>query len=215
MASAIWLNLIQQVGVFAGAYPGFIDDLNAITTLDPQFAYPYAFAAIMGPAFDSDHRKDAIAVGEKGVDRRIPDWEIPFYVAAAYDSLKDRANAMHYFLIAASYPDIPARVRVGALSYGTSEKKRENTKHIWESIYATTKDDMVREQAKASLEHLAILDALDEAVARYAEARGTPAPSLKALIDGGFLDGMPQDPFGLAYSVDKGAVHMYAPAPEQ
>lgn len=200
-ASLVWLNLIQQIGQFAGTYQGFVSDLDAITTLDPQFAYPYAFAALMGPALDPAHEKEAIAIGEKGVARRIPDWEIPFYVGATYNVLKDRDNAQRYFAIAAAMPDIPPSVRIGALSYGSGDSKRETTRQIWESIYATTKDDLTREEAKEYLKHLDILDTLEVAVAAYRTDTGQLPDSIDTLVNKKYLPAYPEDPFNVDFAI--------------
>lgn len=200
-SSLVWLNLIQQIGQFGGTYQGFVNDLDTITTLDPRFAYPYAFSALMGPALDPAHEKEALAIGEKGVERHIPDWEIPFYVGATYNLLKDRDDAQRYFAIAASMPDIPSSVRIGALSYGSGDSKRKTTRQIWESIYETTKDDFTREQASAYLKHLDILDTLEAAVAAYRRDSGQLPDSIDTLVRKGYLAAYPDDPFNVDFVI--------------
>jgi len=200
--SLLWLNSIQEIGTVNGSYEGLVSDIRTINTLDPKFAYPYAFAELVVPALDPSKIADAIAIGHKGV-KDASDWRIPFYLASAYlIHLDDRANALTYFDAAARAPGIPAGIHATALNFGTQKDKRAQTKAIWTSIYDSTNDEILRDQAQANIAHIEILDMLERAVSLYKKEKGTYPERAEDMVNAGILKDIPRDPFGFTYTIE-------------
>ncbi|MBM3261469.1 hypothetical protein FJY93_03550 [Candidatus Kaiserbacteria bacterium] len=201
LASLIWLNAIQQIGEVYGSYEGLIGDIRTINALDPQFAYPYAFAELVIPSLDPSKLSDAIAIGQRGVEHTA-DWRIPFYLASTYVvHLDDRENALKYFGIAARTPGIPSRIQATALNYGTQKDKRAQTKAIWESLYESSDDELLREQAYTNLVHIGILEMLEEGIRRYKASKGKNPKEVQDLVRAGLIREVPQDPLGFVYTI--------------
>lgn len=201
-ASLIWLNSIQEIGTVAGSYEGLVNDIQTINTLDPKFAYPYAFAELVLPGLDPSKVADAIAIGKKGV-ANTSDWRIPFYLASTYViNLDDRENALKYFDIAARTPGIPDGLHATALNFGTQSDKRAQTKQIWTAIYQSTNDEILKEQAASNLAHIGIIESLERAIRLYWQEKGVYPQGVADLVSAGLLPGVPQDPFGLVYTID-------------
>ncbi|MBI5003979.1 hypothetical protein HZC00_02710 [Candidatus Kaiserbacteria bacterium] len=205
--SLIWLNAVQEVGTVDGSYEGLVEDIKAINALDPLFAYPYAFAELVLPALDRSKVYDAVSIGKQGV-ASVSDWRIPFYLASTYMIyLDDRESALEYFQIAARTPGIPTPIQGTALNFGTQKDKRAQTKEIWNALYQSTDDEILRDRAQANLVHIDILEALEKAIAVYKQRKGVFPASVDDLVTAGILKAIPQDPLGFMFTIDeKGAI---------
>lgn len=202
-ASLMWIYAIQQALDHPDDLPRLIKTVNA---LDPKFSYPYAFAAIILPAFKATEQ--AIEIAKEGIEKADPDWQIPYYLAATYHShLKDRKNAALYFDLAANTPGAFEGARVVASRYGTRTNVRDQTKEIWRSIYETSKDELVKESAKNHLVHIGLVEALGKAVSLYRQKYGTYPKDINDLVTKKIIKQIPASPFEVEfYMGEKGTV---------
>lgn len=202
-ASFMWIYTIQQFTDYPYDLPRLIKTVNA---LDPKFSYPYAFAAFILPAFKATDQ--AVEIAKEGIDKADPDWQIPYYLAATYHShLKDRKNAALYFDLAANTPGAFEGARVVASRYGTRTNVRDQTKEIWESIYETSRDELVKESAKNHLVHIGLVEALEKAVSLYRQKYGTYPKDINNLVAKKIIKQIPASPFEVEFGLgEKGAV---------
>ncbi len=201
-ASLLWLGVIQNIGT-QGSFLGLANNIQTINALDPKWSYPYAFGVLMIPMMDQDELQNALAIGKAGVAQRLADWHIPFYLAMTYHlSLKDEQDAQLYMTTTATTPGVPDGVRISALNYGARTDLREKTKAIWTAIYDNSKDDVVRQQAKNAVEHIDIMDVLDQAIALYKKHYGVYPKTLDSLVTAGILTETPADPLGITFGID-------------
>ena len=106
---------------------------------------------------------------------------------------------------------MPAGIRATALNYGLRSDLRGKTRAIWQGIYDTSNDELVREQAGQHLEHIAILDLLDKGVAAYKARMGAYPKKIDDLVSAGILKEIPADPFNVSFSVgDDGKIGVSA-----
>lgn len=198
-----WLLMIQYFGGRESAtYEKLNDFLVLATELDPKFSYPYAFGTLVMPYFGKTD--EAIALGKKGLENANPDWRIPYYLGTTYFTQRqDRTNAAKYFDIAANTPDAPENITKIAARFGTRPDQRSETRLIWEGIYDNSKDDVVKARAKNYLDHLDLLDLLDQAKMIYKRVYGKYPVELQDLVDARILKSIPVDPFGFQYKFDE------------
>lgn len=198
----MWLTAIQYLGGGeTNSYEKLDDYLLLSTELDPKFAYPYAFGALLLPAFGQVDKGIEIAL--KGIDNNIPDYRIPYYLASTYWLEKDDPiNAAKYFDIAAHTPGAPDGIKKVAANFGSRGDKRAKTIAIWEGIYTTTKDEVVKERAQNYLIHLELLTLLDEASLQYYKINKKYPTTPQDLVDARILRAVPPDPFGFEYTFD-------------
>lgn len=208
LASFLWLNTRLELPYFPNGYQSFFDGLNLINTLDPRFAEPYFFTEIVLPGTNYPERLSAaVAIGRKGVERADKDWRIPFYLAATYDIyLRDYKTAAEYFDLAARTPGIPEIVQRFAVNYGVLPDMRARTKSIWAAIYESATDPALKARAKDYVTHYDILDELQNAAHDYKKLYGEEPATLGDLVSKKILGAIPQDPFGLEFSIYPGGI---------
>jgi len=195
----MWLTAIQYFGGSESRTSEKLDDyLFLSVNLDPQFAYPYAFGALLLPALGQVD--DGIKIAEEGVNNNVPDYRIPYYLATTYYLNKnDSVNATKYFDIAANTPGAPEGIKRVAANFGSRADKRAQTIAIWQGIFETTRDEVVKERAKNYIIHFEIMNLLDQASARYFEINKKYPAAPQDLVDTRILTAVPVDPFGFEY----------------
>lgn len=202
-ASLMWIYTIQQATDYPDELPKLIRTVNK---LDPRFSYPYAFGALIFPAFGMNDQ--AIELAKQGISDADPDWRIPYYLATTYHIfLKDRKNAALYFDLAAKTINAPENIKVVASRYGTNKNAREQTKTIWESIYENSDDELVKDSAKAHLIHIETVELLEKSVSIYKQRFGKYPDNINGLVSVKILKKIPPSPFGLEFYLNtKGEV---------
>jgi len=198
----MWLYTIQKMADSPTKLPELIETVNE---LDPKFSYPYAFSALLLPAFGFD--KEAVKIAKRGIESADPDWRIPYYLATAYHIFfKDRKNAAFYFDLAARTPNADEVAKRVASRYGLLGTTREQTKAIWQSIYDTSEDEIIKERAENYLVHIEILELLEKAVLIYKQKFGTDPLKLEDLITAKIIREIPSSPLELNFYTENGRI---------
>jgi len=197
-SALMWIYTIQQ----ASTHPAKVPELIEVTTnLDPKFGYPYAFAALILPPLG--FKDEGVNLALKGIQKAGTDWRIPYYLATTYHIFfGDRKNALLYFEIAANTPSAPKEVKIVASRYGTSKDNREQTKEIWNSIYLTSDDEIIKERAIQFITHIEIIELLERAVTIYRQKFGYLPSKIEDLAQPGILKEIPVSPLGVKYLLD-------------
>lgn len=202
-ADLYWLGAIQYFGGGTSkTYEKLDDYLFIASKLDPKFSYPYAFGVLILPSIGQTDR--SIELGLKGIQNSTPDWRIPYYLATTYHIEKnDHSNAAKYFDIAANTSGAPQGIRKVAASYGSSPDSRAQTEAIWEGIYDSTQDEVVRERAKNYIAHYELLTFLEQSAKEYYKINNKYPATLDDLVSSRILRSVPPDPLGLAIAIDE------------
>lgn len=152
-ASLVWLKINQGVYTWLDntrKYERFSKEIQTLTDLDPSWGYPYAFGTLLLPGLGKSDL--AIQLGEKGIKNVPDDWRIPYYMAIVYHTnLHDRFNAAKYFAIASQATSAPENVKKMPEVYGSQKNQLEEMENIWETLYETAGNDILREQAEKYL----------------------------------------------------------------
>ncbi len=198
-ADAAWLSAIQYFGGGTSRTNQKLGDyLTLSTELDQKFAYPYAFGALILPSIG--YVDQGITISRLGVERKIPDYRIPYYLATTYHVNKeDKKNAALYFDIAANTPGAPDGIRKVAANYGSRPDMRSETRAIWQGIYDTTRDDVVKEKSRIYLDHFDLLTALENLAKAYKTRNDKFPVDVDQLVSEKILPSVPEDPFGFQY----------------
>jgi tetratricopeptide (TPR) repeat protein len=201
LANLWWLRVVQYIGDphaerrgWEKLYPA----VDLVTDLDARHGYAYQVAGtILGTA---DRVTEANAILEKGI-RNLPGRYILPYLRAFnaffYDG--DYAAAGHFFEIAARVPGAPDRLRQNVLAMYVKGRRADAAiaflEHALDSAQDPDTRNAVREQLRqAYLERAA--GRLDDALGRYVHAYGWPPLTPGLLVATGFLDALPEDPYG-------------------
>lgn len=201
-ADVAWLASIQYFGGRSKTnYVKLPEYLNLSANLDPKFSYPYAFGVLILPSINKTDQ--GIDLAKKGIKEAEPEWRIPYYLATTYHINKnDTKDAAYYFDLAANTKGAPDNVRKIAAGYGSRSDLRSQTEQIWEGIYESTDDEVIKERAKNYIIHFELLSFLEQAAQKYQTINGRLPAAATDLVPS-VLKEIPADPFGFQYKFDE------------
>lgn len=200
-ANLYWLRTVQYIGEPRGNARGWerlypLSEL--VTDLDPRHGYAYQVTSTILSAVDRVGESNRVL--EKGI-RNVPErYLLPYQRAFnAFYYEGDFAAAGRYAELAARAPGAPEHLRQNVLAYYVKGNRADLAERYLQDAFAAAKDDDSRKAiadqlAQARFERVAIV--LDEAIARFEEARGRRPAAVGELVAGGFLERLPPDPAG-------------------
>jgi hypothetical protein len=208
VADMLWLRGIQYYGEHRRtdkSYPLAEHIFSTITDLDPRFIGAYRFGAfVLGQ--DVGRPAAGIELIKKGMLNNPGEWQLPFDLGFMYFiMLDDSRKAAHFFNFAARQKDAPDLAkRFSAFAYRKAGKT-ELARALWEEIYRSSDNDVMRETAEYSMRSILrdeIADSLRVRVERFEAATGTRPAALQELVEARLLGSVPEDPFGGTYFLD-------------
>lgn len=209
LADVFWLDAIQYYGGWRNDhnYQKLADYLELTTSLDPEFSYPYAFAALILPA---ENIPEGYTIAEKGITKDLNDWQIPYFLATAnHIYKKDTTTAAKYFDLAARTPGAPDNLKYVSAAYNSAPDNRQTIETVWQAIYENTNDQSVKDRAQNYLIHYQIMDLYDQAALKYQQKIGSWPKTLNDLITANILRELPNDPFGFTFQFnDDGKIRL-------
>jgi tetratricopeptide (TPR) repeat protein len=184
--------------------------LNIVVTLDPNHLAAYRFGAIFLPERDMPAAVDLL---ERGIKENPKAWRLYQDIAYIYWQAGDYAQAADWYERGGQLEGAAWWMRDMAGLMRMKGGSREVARAIY-SRYAESEDPKIREQAVRRLRQLHALDELDvinALLAEYKQEAGHCAESLKpfaAKMRASRLslnkEGLPVDPEGFAYYLDRG-----------
>jgi hypothetical protein len=206
--SFLWVGTMPEIldAVMDGRME-YVADEEYVNGIDPKLSYPYAFTVLVLPLakkYDENSVMQALAIGRQGIHDADPDWRIPYYMASDYFlELKDDKDALWYYHLAAITPGIPDYALRFSLNFGIKSNERQKTEELWRTIGASSNDPATKQLAQAYVTRLEIFDYLDAASKAYQKRYGLIPTSTAALVAGGIIPAVPQDPFGFTFIINK------------
>jgi tetratricopeptide (TPR) repeat protein len=142
------------------------------------------------------------ALLEQGMKHRIWDPWLPFYIGfnRAY-FLKDYAGAAPFMQIAAERSGNPLYAKLAA-RYFYESKQTELGLVFLETMIAQTKDKAVKATYQLRRDALLAVSEIERALAAFRDSRGHNPSTLHELVDAGFLQEFPADPYGGTFYLD-------------
>ncbi|NDY71785.1 hypothetical protein DO021_01370 [Desulfobacter hydrogenophilus] len=211
LADLLW---IKAVGYFGGHsrtdrnYTWLAHLLDAVTTLDPLYQYPYEFGGVVLAAEVGDVDKSIALLkkGMKNVSRDDPRyWYFPFFLAYDYMYHKnDYLTAAHYLEQATKFPQSPSYLpQLVARLYANADSPEVAVAFLQEMI-KSTKKQALKERLIERLHqviHRANLKLLNQGLdAFYLKFQYYPT-ALETLVKSGIIPGIPIDPRGGKYYI--------------
>ncbi|OHA46297.1 MAG: hypothetical protein A3A80_04140 [Candidatus Terrybacteria bacterium RIFCSPLOWO2_01_FULL_44_24] len=203
LADIFWIQSIQYLAV-EGLMPGSLmgQYFDVVTQLDPKFEYPYLLADIILPKFGSID--DARRLTDRGIGAIPESWQLPYYLAVQYHSLKkDYANALKYIKVAADNPQSPPLVKALLASYTLKSGNLINAKYLFQIIYDTSENEYTKELAKSWIRQIGRIELLEAAVATYQSRFGYYPKTLRDVVALGILKEIPSELGNFNFVVDQ------------
>jgi len=210
LADVVWLQAVQVAGgrkLTPTEYDRLYVLLNVEADLDPKFEMPYFLGGlVLGES--PLHVRDALRVFERGKVTHPADWRFPFYMGFThYFSLGDGLAGGGAMAEAARLPGSPAYLTGLASRMLTEAREPEAALALLETITRQENDPVRRSVLERRVREVTVerdLMALERAVERYREKAGVAPENLSALVKEGILEGIPPEPNGGSYVIDRG-----------
>jgi hypothetical protein len=210
LADVTWLEAVQVAGnvrMAKGDYDRLYDLLNIVANFDPMFDIPYLLGGlVLGES--PTHVREGLRVLAWGKASHPDDWRFPFYIGFThYFSLGDGLAGGEAMAEASRLPGSPPYLPGLASRMLTEAREPEAALKLLETIVRQESDPARRSVLERRIREVIIerdLQTLERAVETYREKTGAAPESLAALVREGILEGIPLEPNGGSYVIDRG-----------
>jgi hypothetical protein len=210
LADVVWLQAVQVAGnlrMNPADYDRLYTLLNVEADLDPKFEIPYLLGGlVLGES--PQHGREALRVFERGKVTHPSDWRFPFYLGFThYFSLGDGIAGGRAMAEAARIAGSPAYLPGLASRMLSEAREPEVALALLAPIVRQESDPARRAVLERRIREVTVerdLQALERAVETYREKTGAVPESLPALVREGILEGIPPEPNGGRYIIDRG-----------
>ncbi len=183
-----------------------IENVKVMNTLDRYYFDPYYFLGSYVPWNLIDYPGEIEKINQvlKEGMNYVKDWRIPFFIGFNYFYfLKDKEKGAKYLKIAASMEGSPYYLKLLVPRLYLETGKVELAISVTEEELKATKSEDVKKQLRKRLTALRIIRELDLAVKSYRKAFGKCPFNIKELKDKGFINFIPEDPYGGKFYLKK------------
>jgi tetratricopeptide (TPR) repeat protein len=217
-ADLIWLRGIQYYGYHLMSdrkyeWLGHVFDI--LTSLDPGFIGAYHFGGIT-LAWDAGKPHEAVDFLIKGMKANPMSWQIPFDAGfICYMLLHDYGRASTFFDVASKMPNAWFILARWAAIAKSKSGDYQTAREMWLDILKGTENRKLKELVVRQLTNLKFEETiarLQEAVRKFQEDRKRlPAdseeyPFFNELLDAGYIERIPEEPFGGRFYLKDGKV---------
>jgi hypothetical protein len=210
LADIAWLEAVQVAGnlkMTPAEYDRLYDLLKVTSNFDPKFEIPYLLGSlILG---DSPiHARKALRVLEDGRAHFPADWRFPFYIGFThYFSIGDPEAAGKSMAEAARLPGSPAYLTGLASRMLSEARKPAVALSMLETIAGQESDPSRKAVLERRIREITVerdLQMLERAVEAYRGREGSFPARLEDLVSAGILSGIPKEPNGGNYLLERG-----------
>lgn len=179
----------------------FINSIDVVTDLDPYFVDPYFLAEGM-LAWDAGKPAEANKILEKGARFRTSDWRLPFFIGFNYFYfMGDQGAGADYIMTAARIPGSPDYFPTLAARLAYYGGKSQTALLFLRQMLAETDNPIMRRRLELRLLALERAVMIEDALTRFNKEWGRMPHKLKELVSAGYLESMPEDPYGGTWGV--------------
>jgi tetratricopeptide (TPR) repeat protein len=213
LADIYWTRAVQYFGshhvVGAKNYNLLSPLLEITTALDPKLTVAYQFGANFlspKPPEGAGQPDKAVALVESGIRNSPDNWKLYYELGFIYYCMQPReyAKAAEAFERGTKVPNAHPFLRVLAAQMAQHAGEIQTSRMLWQTTYATTQDNLIRQNAVAHLKALQVdedVTVLEQLIDRYRQQTGKLPASLRDLKRAGLLGESLEDPTGRPYKV--------------
>lgn len=223
LADVYWTRAVQYFGTQRHRHNSdnhlLYPLLNLTTQLDPHLVPAYEFGAAFlasRPPLGAGLPEQAIELVEYGIRNNPDDWHLYYDLGFVYYDLKNYAKASDAFERGSHVPNAHPFLKIMAAQTAQHGGETRTAQMLWTSVYETTRDPQIRDNAKSHLISLSAdlqCEELERIVDAYRQRTGRNPASFVDLVRAGMLRGIPLDPTGTEYQLDEeGHVFVSQPA---
>jgi len=210
LSDVVWLEAVQVAGnrkMTRWDYDRLYELLDVVANFDPKFEIPYLFGGlVLGES--TPHAQKALHVLGRGKEQYPADWRFPFYMGFThYFSLGDAIAGGRAMAEAARLPGSPAYLPGLASRMLSEAREPEVALALLAPIVRQETDPARRAVLERRIREVTVerdLQTLERAVETYREKTGAVPENLPDLVREGTLEGIPPEPNGGRYVIDRG-----------
>jgi len=177
--------------------------LDVVTDLDPYFVDPYMLAEGL-LAWDAGKPEEANKLLVKGIQYRMSDWRLPFFVGFNYFYfLKDYKTASGFIMQASRLPGSPAYLATLGARLAYYSGKSKTALLFLQEMLADADDAMMRKRLRMRLQALEHAALIEDALDKFKTKEGRMPKKLFELVTAGYLITLPADPYGGKWGILK------------
>jgi len=196
------LQKFQENVIVRPEFLNMYKTVQAVVELDPYNMDSFYFAQAAF-TWDLGRIKEVNYLLEKGMQKRIWDPFIPFYIGFNYAYfLKDYAKAAIYMQQAAERSGNPLYTQLAARYFYESEQSAFGLAFL-ETMINTARDKAVRRSYELRRDALLATMAIEQARDRYRKMFRELPRDIAQLTSSGFLEKIPVDPYGGTFFLDE------------
>lgn len=215
VAAIYWTRVVQYFGEKHRLHQPNLDLLwpllDITTILDPHLMPAYRFGSI----FLSDHpprgagQPDlAVKLLERGIATNPDQWRLYQDLGNVYYfDAKDYPKASAAYAEGSKLPHAQLWMKVMAAKIAAEGESPETSYFLWEQVYETTTDPMVKQNAAEHLKLMQVeldLKGINQVADEFEKQTGHRASHISELVATGLLKGVPKDPEGYPYVLGEG-----------
>lgn len=211
-ADLVWLRGIQYYGYHLMSdrkYEWLGHVFSILTSLDPGFIGAYHFGAIT-LAWDAGKPHEAIDFLISGMKANPMSWQIPFDAGfICYMQLRDYGRASTFFEVASKMPNAWFILGRWAAIAKAKAGDFQTARQMWLDILSGTENRALKALVVRQLKNLDLSEATDrlqKAVHRFEQDRRRLPTDLRELTTTGYVDRIPEEPFGGRFYLKEGKV---------
>jgi tetratricopeptide (TPR) repeat protein len=212
LADIYWTRVVQYFGgkhhEKSMEYKLLAPLLDITTTLDPQLQAAYEFGAIFlsqNPPQGAGDPDAAVALVQRGIRQNPRAWRLYYNLGYIhYIERGDYKAAAQAFEEGSKIPGAHPWMRIMAAIMAQHGGEIQTARYLWEHIYESTTDTMIKDNA---VRHLAALRVDEEVgylqalVRQFQENTGKHPTDWFQMISAGYLRRLPTDPTGKPYKL--------------
>ena len=210
LSDVSWLEAVQVAGnrkMTRWDYDRLYELLDVVSNFDPKFEIPYLLGGlVLGES--TPHAQKALHVLGRGKEQYPADWRFPFYMGFThYFSLGDGIAGGQAMAEAAHLPGSPAYLPGLASRMLSEAREPEAALRLLEPIVLQETDPDRRAVLYRRIREVTVerdLQALEREVEKFRERTGAVPESLQDLVRERILEGIPPEPNGGSYVIDRG-----------
>jgi hypothetical protein len=157
VADLLWIKAISYFGghyLTDRSYKWLYHILDLVTTLDPQFRYPYEFGGII-LALEGGSPEQSTLLLKKGIKHYPEYWRLYFYLGFnLFYYQGDFQSASRYITKAAQLPGHPPYLPRLAASLLTTSGQKNTALSFLKQLYENTEDEWLKHQIKMKIDDI-------------------------------------------------------------
>jgi len=215
MGAVYWTRVVQYFGEKHRLHQPNLDLLwpllDITTILDPHLMPAYRFGSIFRsghPPRGAGQPELAVQLLQRGIAANPDQWRLYQDLGNVYYfDAKDYTKASAAYAEGSKLPHAQLWMKVMAAKIAAEGESPETSYFLWQQVYETTSDSMVKQNA---LEHLRLMQveldlrAVDQVGDEFEKRTGHRASHITELVAAGLLKGVPKDPEGYPYVLGEG-----------